>query len=142
MGSVTRTYDINLILQATEQYSKDIEGFYPKQWIQNPLNIALINSNQDVGLFENQYKLEKTVCGHYFFFSRGKEAIKAAQEFLEEVFTNTYIETIIGLTPLDHKGALWLNRKLGFKENGEISTAVGPCKFVLLTKEQWKDLNK
>lgn len=137
-----RTYDLDKILKAMEQYSEEIEGFYPKEWIQNPCNIALINTNDDVALFEHQANLKDTVCGHYFFFSRGKEAVKVAQEFLEELFTTTYVKTITGLTPVTHKGALWMNRKLGFKENGEVDTVIGPCRFVMLTKQQWKDSAK
>ena len=144
VGDLTvRTYDLKKVKQAVAQYSEEIEGFEPEEWLSNELNIALINKNDDVALFENQLGLENTVCGHYFFFSRGKEAVKAAKDFLKEIFSDDYyVETIIGLTPLDHKGALWLNRKLGFQEHGEVSTSVGPCRFVMLTKEQWKDSNK
>lgn len=135
-----RTYDIQKIVAATSQYSDEIEGFSPSEWVNNDLNIALINDNEDIALFEHQDGLVNTVCGHYFFWSRGKEAYTAAQEFLKEVFTSTYIETITGLTPVEHKGALWMNRKLGFTEHGNVQTVVGPCRFVLLTKEQWKEL--
>lgn len=137
-----RTYDVEKVKTAVSQYAAEIVGFDPEEWLANEKNIALINNNDDVALFENQADLFDTVCGHYFFFSRGKEAVKTAQEFLLEVFANTYIDTIIGLTPITHKGALWLNRKLGFQEHGEVSTSVGPCRFVMLTKEQWKDSNK
>lgn len=133
-----RTYDLDKIKQAVAQYSEDVEGFYPDEWIKNDLNIALVNDNNDIALFENQAGLSNTVCGHYFFFSRGKDAVKAATEFLKEVFTTTYVETITGLTPTNHKGALWMNRRLGFKEHGDVDTVAGPCRFVMLTKEQWK----
>ena len=136
-----RTFDLKSILKATGQYSETIEGFNPEEWIKNPLNIALKNEQGDIALFENQHGLSNTVCGHYFFFSRGKEAVKAAQDFLEEVFTTTYIEVITGLTPVDHKGALWMNRRLGFKDHGQVETVTGPCRFVFLSKEQWKDFN-
>lgn len=142
MGGVKRTKDVDKVTAATYQYAEAIEGFYPEEWLSNPLNIALINDNDDIALFEHQLGLTNTVCGHYFFFSRGKEAYKAGLEFLEEVFTNTYVETIIGLTPLDNKGALWMNRKLGFKEHGNVDTVIGPCRFVMLTKDQWKDLKQ
>lgn len=135
-----RTYDLVKIRNAVTQYAENIEGFHPDEWVANERNIALVNSNDDIALFEHQAGLKNTVCGHYFFFSRGKEAVKAAQQFLEEVFTTTYVETITGLTPTNHKGALWMNRRLGFKEHGDVSTSVGPCRFVILTKEQWKDL--
>ena len=138
-----RTFSVEKITKAVRQYAEEIEGFYPDEWVNNPLNIALINKNQDVALFENQINLPKTVCGHYFFFSRGRSAIEAAKEFLKEIFSEEYnVETIIGLTPEGHKAALWMNRQLGFKENGSVDTAIGPCKLVILTKNQWKDLTK
>lgn len=136
-----RTYDIGKVKAAVAQYAEEIIGFDPETWLQNEDNIALINDNDDVALFENQAGLSNTVCGHYFFFSRGKEAIKAGKEFLKEIFETTYVETITGLTPENHKGALWMNRKLGFQDHGQIDTEAGPCRFVFLSKEQWKDFN-
>lgn len=136
-----RTYNLNKILKATSQYRQEIEGFNPKEWLAYHGNIALINEGGDVALFEEQSCLApSTVCGHYFFFSRGRQAVKAAEAFLEEIFSEEYnVQTIMGLTPTNHKGALWMNRRLGFKEHGTIDTVVGPCKFVLMTKQQWKD---
>lgn len=138
-----RTYDIVKVKQATSQYAEEIEGFDPEEWLANEMNIALINKNDDIALFEHQVNLTNTVCGHYFFFSRGKEAVKAAKDFLKEIFSDDYyVETITGLTPVEHKGALWMNRKLGFKDHGQVDTIIGPCRFVMLTKEQWKDSTK
>ncbi len=137
-----RTYDVEKIKAAVAQYATDIVGFDPEEWVTNKKNVALINDNGDIALFETQSDLFNTVCGHYFFFSRGKDALKAAKEFLEEVFTTTYVEVITGLTPLDNKGALWMNRRLGFKEYGEVSTEVGPCRFVMMSKDQWKKATK
>ena len=138
-----RTFDLDKVLAATSQYAEEIEGFHPEDWQSNEKNIVLINDNEDVALFEHQAALTDTVCGHYFFFSRGKEAVKAAEEFLEEIFSDTYyVKTITGLTPETHKGALWMNRRLGFKEVGQVRTEVGPCRFVVLTKEQWKEAQR
>jgi hypothetical protein len=134
-----RTYDVDKINAATVQYSEEIEGFTPEEWLDNKMNIALINNNDDVALFEHQQALTDTVCGHYFFHSRGREAERAAKEFLEEIFTNYYVKTITGLTPETHKGALWMNQRLGFKEYGNVDTVVGPCRFVMLTKEHYED---
>jgi hypothetical protein len=137
-----RTYDLEKVKKATAQYAEEIVGFDCEEWLADPLNIALINENDDIALFENQVDLKNTVCGHYFFFSRGKYALKAAKDFLIELFSNDYpVEVITGLTPQNHKGALWMNRQLGFKEYGNVDTEVGPCRFVMLTKEQWKDNN-
>lgn len=134
-----RTKDSSVILKAVSGY--ETVGLDVENWLSNDLNIALTNEKEDVALFEHQDRLTNTVAGHYFFFSRGKEAVKAAQEFLQELFETTYLTTITGLTPLDNKGALWMNRRLGFKEYGQVDTEIGPCRFVVLTKEQWKDLN-
>jgi hypothetical protein len=136
---INRTYNLEKVVPATAQYAEEIEGFEPEEWLSNDLNVALINSNDDVALFEHQNDLFNTVCGHYFFFSRGKEALKASKDFLKEIFSDKYnIEIITGLTPVEHKGALWMNRQLGFKEHGEVTTAIGPCKFVMMTKSEWK----
>lgn len=133
-----RTYDVETVKAAVAQYAEHIVNFDPEEWLSNPKNIALTNDNYDVALFEDQADLFGTVCGHYFFFSRGKHAVKAAQEFLEELFTTTDVQMILGITPEDNKGALWMNRRLGFKESGELTTEVGPCRFVTMSKGQWK----
>ena len=93
-----RTYDVNKVKAATAQYAREIEGFHPEEWLANEKNIALINDKDDVALFEHQADLLNTVCGHYFFFSRGKEAVKAAEQFLEEVFETTYVQSLPALT--------------------------------------------
>ena len=137
-----RTYSLNKVLAATSQYEGgEFEGFNPEEWLQHPKNIALTNGNDDIALFEHQAEMaEGTVCGHYFFHSRGKQAVEAAKTFLEEIFSEEYdVENIMGLTPIEHKGALWMNKRLGFKEHGTVDTVEGPCMFVLLTKQQWKD---
>lgn len=137
-----RTYSLEKVLAATSQYyDGNLKGFNPEKWLQHSKNVALINENDDIALFEHQADMsEGTVCGHYFFHSRGKQAIKTARSFLEEIFSEEYdVESIIGLTPVEHKGALWMNKRLGFKEHGTIDTVEGPHMFVLLTKQQWKD---
>lgn len=134
-----RTYDIDKIVDAMSQYRETYVGFKAKEWITNGKNIALTNSNGDILLFEDQVNLPDTVCAHYFLYSRGKEAIKACQEFLEELFTTTQTKIIIGLTPTDHKAALWMNRRLGLKELDTVDTVEGPHKLVTLTKKEWEE---
>lgn len=130
-----RTYSVDDVLQAVQ---RDILGFYPEQWLADKNNVALINESKDVALFERQWYSGVTVCGHYFFHSRGKEARDAAKAFLKELFTGPYnVEQITGLTPVEHKGALWLTRQLGFTFHGDMMTDEGLHKFSLLTKEGW-----
>lgn len=136
---IIKTTDAAAVTTAVAQYADQILNLNVDEWLAGMGNIALTNDVGDVSMFERQWVLPKTVSGHYFFFSRGKEAKAVAKEMLREIFTGPYhVETITGLTPVEHKGALWLNKQLGFKEHGEIETQAGPHVFVLLTKAEWE----
>lgn len=134
-----RTFDHILIAKAISQYADEIVGFDPLTWTENQSNVALINDNEDIALFERLPLNPVAVFGHYFFWSRGKEAVKAAKHFLEEIFNGDYnVKVIIGLTPVDHKAALWMNRQLGFTETeGILPHETGDVKMVTLTKQEW-----
>lgn len=135
---IVRTYDTQTIAQAVADYSSQVSGFDPEAWVQDDQNIALVNDNGDVALFERQWRAPTTVAGHYFFKSRGKIAREVAKDFLWEIFLGPYqVEIIAGLTPVEHLGALWMNKQLGFKQHGEIETPSGKFKFVMLTKQEW-----
>lgn len=136
-----RTKDLELLLRTMAPYLPEIKGFYPEQWLNDDRNIALTNDKEDLGLF--QFDGDGLYTGHYFFNSRGKEAYKTGVAFLKEIFNDPYdVRVIRGITPHDKKGALWMNRKLGFKEYGDIDTCIGPCRLVLMTKPEWVELNK
>lgn len=135
-----RTFDSHLITKAVSQYAEQITGFEPDEWTQNTWNVALTNDNEDIALFERQELNPVAVFGHYFFWSRGKDAVKAAKEFLKEIFTDGYsVEVIMGLTPVEHKGALWLNKQLGFKPVEIVNSHVGDLQMVMLTKNEWEN---
>ena len=135
-----RTYSTETVLKATEQYSSEIKGFCPEEWLANRGNIALVSSDGDVALFERD--VPQVVTGHYFFFCRGRDAINLSREVLDEVFSGPYdIQIIRGLTPLDNKGALWMSRQVGFKSYGDIKTQAGLCRLFILTKQEWEQLN-
>lgn len=133
-----RTFDAGLVSKAVKKVIDDFDGAY---WLAQEENVALINEEGDVAIFERFYDNESSVFGHYFFISRGREAINAGKEFLKEIFTGTYnIETVMGLTPVEHKAALWMNRQLGFTETGEtLPHRLGDVKMVILTKNEWSD---
>lgn len=135
---ITRTSDEDVIRQAVGRYETlDLDL---REWAANPANVALVNEEGDVSLFERQWRQPNLVFGHYFFVSRGKEAFEVAQEMLKTVFTGPYDITIVaGLTPVEHKGALRMNKLLGFQEHGQVETPAGVCEFVMLTKEQWEN---
>lgn len=114
-----------------------IKGFFPDEWLNNPLNVALTDGEGNYSLFEREGL--GIVSGHYFMRARGKQAFLLAKEMLHEAFTGPYdIQVIRGLTPVHHRGALWMNKKLGFKDYGLIETTVEPYRLVILTKKEWE----
>lgn len=124
------------------QYQEEFTGLDLEDWMEAPWNVALINEKGDIAMFERQWSLANTVAGHYFFYSRGRAALDTARSMLKEIFTGPYqVETIIGLTPLEHKAALWMNRRLGFQPQGPIETDAGPCELVLLRKAEWENMD-
>lgn len=137
---VKRTHNLEYVKAATDPCKHELKGFHPDLWLTIPQNVALVNDNKDIGLFERVAEQPYAVYGHYFFHSRGREALNAAKDMLQEIFTGPYdVESIIGLTPLDKRGALWMNRQLGFSHEEDVETDAGPCRFVLLTKQEWED---
>lgn len=136
---VVQTTDLDDIRQATAEYPEGLVEFDPKWWLEQEGNIALINENKDVSLF--QRLIPSVVIGHYFYHSRGKDAVTAAKEMLKEIFTGPYqVEVVEGLSPLEKIGARWLSRKLGFKSYGVVETTSGPCEMVIMTKDEWRTL--
>ena len=134
---ITRAYDVEDLMETMEPYLHELEGFYPKEWLNNKENVCLTDGNGNFTLYERQ--LAPVVIGHYFLKARGREALNLCKRFLEEIFTGPYNVSIIhGVTPHDKRGALWMNKQLGFKSQGPINTIVGPCELVMLTKEEWE----
>lgn len=133
-----RTFDVEVVTKAAELYGKEILGFHPEEWLANEENIALTNEYGDCFLFERE--LPGVVTGHYFFFSRGRGAVNAAKDMLEELFTGPYdVKVVRGLSPLERLGARWLNRQLGATSYGVVNTIIGPCELVILTKQEWEN---
>ncbi len=104
-------------------------------WVADDRNIAL-EENEDYGVFE--YFLPGVYTGHYFFNSRGSKARARAIRMLDEVFQNYGVQLIRGLTPVHHRGALWMNRQLGFTSYGVVETIAGPHELFILPKEDFR----
>lgn len=132
---ITRSYDVSALTETMQPYLP-ILGFEPEDWLGNPLNVALTDGQGNYSLFERESR--GLVSGHYFMVARGKDALKLSKEMLHEIFTGPYdVEAIKGLTPLDHRGALWMNKQLGFKSYGVFETPPGLCELVILTKKEF-----
>lgn len=126
-------------LEKTMEPFLPLEGFYPMEWIQDERNIALTDGLGSFALFE--YSSPSTYYGHYFFNVHGREACHLAKECLREAFERQGVEVIIGLTPVDNKKALWMNRYLGFKYRDTVDTKEGPTQMFILTKKEWEQAN-
>lgn len=138
---ITRHYDPVELMETMGPYEHELKGFYPEEWLADRSNVCLTDGHGNYTLYERT--VSNAVTGHYFLVARGREALKLCREFLDEIFNGPYdVETIVGLTPLDKKGALWMNRQLGFKPDGIVDTIVGPVQMVSLTKEEWKQSNE
>lgn len=107
------------------------------EWIAYDNNIAYKGEGENYGVFEYEYPGVYT--GHYFFKdARGKTAFDLSKAILHKVFTDHGACLIRGLTPIDHKGALAMNRRLGFKPYGLVDTPAGTHEIYCL---QAKDFN-
>lgn len=129
-----RTWDAVKVAQAVKHFLKSEDKVDPIEWLSNPDNIVLINDKDDLALFEKGVRHIYT--GHYYFKSRGREAIKSGQEFLDEFFNSCYnINVLTGLVPLEHLGARWLTRKLGFTSHGVVQIDKYYELFIITKKE-------
>lgn len=138
---IKRSRDPEEVVEYTDLYPKAFESgeITLEEWLSEEGNIALVNDKGDAALFSQEEGFPFIKVGHYFFRARGRKAIESGKEFLGEIFSGEHgdIFAVVGATPLEHKGALWMNKKLGFKEHGVIHN---DQMLVGLTKEEWSDL--
>lgn len=138
---IKRHYEVSSLMETMGPYEKEIQGFYPEEWLADLDNICLTDGNGNFTLFEAT-NTKGVYYGHYFLKARGREALRLCEEFLATFFSQPDAVTIMGITPLYKKGALWMNRKLGFKPLCVTDTIVGPCQLVILSKKEWEAKNE
>lgn len=130
-----RTFDPKIVHKALFDILKKNPNFSTVDWAKDHNNIALINDNGDIALFE--WEARGCYSGHYSFKSRGRKAIDSGKAFLDEVFDPCYnVEVIRGLTPLENLGARWMSRQLGFTSYGPVKTDIGPHEIFILTRKE------
>lgn len=133
---IERIYDAQLVGIAAAHFLKSEDKVDPIDWVSNKDNIVLQNDRGDLALFEKGVRHIYT--GHYYFKSRGRAAITAATEFLDTIFNTCYnIEVLMGLTPVEHLGAKWLTRQLGFKSYGFETVGDQEFEVFILTKKEF-----
>lgn len=133
---IYQTSDPDVLDKAVGPYPEMLKGYVATEWLETKGNIALTDDAGNVGLLV--YNLPGIYCGHYFFSSRGKEAIKRVSEMISYAFTEQPVRMIIGVTPEDNLRARWMNRKMGFTSGGVIETLHGNCEVVSLTREEFE----
>jgi hypothetical protein len=130
---IQRTFDKDSLVVGISEY---LPWFDPETWISNPDNVCLINASKDICLFT--YEKQGVYSGHYFFKSRGRNAINTAKCMLKEIFLGGYtVEVLLGLTPTDKLGAKWLSRQLGFTSYGELEINSSIYELFILTKKEY-----
>lgn len=133
---MSRTWDATKIAPAIKHFLKSEDKVDPIEWLSNPDNIVLENSQGDLSLFERGIK--HVYSGHYYFKTRGKSAVKNGTEFLDELFNTCYnINVLTGLVPLEHLGARWMSRRLGFTSHGVIYHDNKNYELFILTKKEF-----
>lgn len=135
---VTRCFNPDTISEAAKLFGYQVAGFYPDQWVKDLNNIALVDENGNMALFEVENGT--LASGHYLFKHKGQAGINSGLAIIAELFTNPCynIKAIRGFTPEENRAAKLVSRKLGFKEVAVVDTVEGPCSLFVLTKEEWK----
>lgn len=135
-----RIWDAVKIDAAINTLLKDNEQVDAIDWLSDPVNIALENEQGDIALFEYGLPHKKIYSGHYIFKSRGKAAIQAARDFLDEIFNSCYnISIVMGLTPVEYRAAKWLTRRIGFTSYGIEEIRGKQYELFILTKKEFEN---
>lgn len=133
-----RTFDPAALESVRDLLPEKHYGFSPAEIASDCSNYILYNRDGDIALFEAI--TPGVVRGHYFFRNRGRKAIDAAQEFLDEIFKED-VSVITGLTPKDNRPAIWMNRQLGFRYMCDVDTIAGPMELYILSQRNKRRIN-
>ena len=136
--SIKRVHQGEGLLGSIEENDPDgyVTNFDAEDWLSDTRNIALV-IDQDIALFAEDFP--GCYEGHYFFKSRGRQAVKNALSFLNSAFMDYGAEVIKGLTPHMNRPAMWMSYRLGFKSYGTVDHHRGECEIFCLTKSEFKD---
>lgn len=133
---MARVFNQELLKKAIDDLTKGQVTLDIENWLENPHNIILINAKEDVAIFEDMGN--GLVNGHYYFKSRGKQAIEAGQNFLDEIFNECYnIQVIRGFVKITTLGARWISRRLGFTSHGVVKVGNNSYELFILTKKEF-----
>lgn len=133
-----RTWDAIKIGSAIKHFLKTEEQVDPIEWLSDHTNIVLENKHGDLALFEYGLPTRRIYSGHYFFKSRGRQAIESAKGFLDELFNSCYnISILMGMVPIERKDVKWMTRQLGFTSYGLEEARGKQYELFILTKKEF-----
>lgn len=131
-----RSYNWRAMERVVAKYKEAWVGFDPQELIENEENILVTDGNENYGLFE--YHDDGVYYGHYLFTARGPQnTFRIARDLLGFFFKSFPVQTVLGLTPVEHEGAIRLNKLLGFTFGEVVDTEAGPHHQVHIHKEDF-----
>lgn len=135
-----RIWDAVKIATAIKHFLGTEEQVDVIEWLSDPANIVLENDRGDLAIFEYGLPTRKVYSGHYYFKSRGRAAITAAREFLDELFNSCYnIGILMGMIPIERRDVKWLTRQLGFTSYGLEEARGNQYELFILTKKEFNN---
>lgn len=107
-------------------------------WIKDNRNVCYTDGEGNYGAFE--YNWPGVYTGHYFFGNaRGRQALSLCKRILSIFADERDWKVIRGLTPTDHKGALWMNRQIGLLHHNIVETTAGPQWVSTMTRQSFEE---
>lgn len=132
---IERSYNPKVLEEAVKLAPSDMnEGLNCEEWLQHPNNIMLVEGENVTLVVVNSpgvYTL------HWFYKSRGKEALEQAHRILKYLFEEGGMKVARGITRVDLKAARWACRKVGFKSYGILDWGDCECELFILTKDDF-----
>lgn len=135
-----RTWDAIKIGAAIKHFLQTEEQVDPIEWLSDPSNIVFENEVGDLAIFEYGLPTRKVYSGHYFFKSRGRQAIESGKQFIDELFNSCYnIGILMGMVPVERRDVKWMTRQLGFKSYGLELARGKQYELFILTKKEFNN---
>jgi hypothetical protein len=129
--TVKRSYNADALRAARGEY---VFAADDDAWVANTKNV-MYEKGPDVGLATYDYPGLYTV--HWFFKSKGKQALVSAAEMLNDLFTNYGAKAVRGVIHMDNKPSRFLAKYVGFEKISVEEFLDGPNELMLLYKDRF-----
>lgn len=132
---IVEVRDYDRLLKATEEHRDLCPIADLDKWISLPNNLMFVEGD-DVGLATFEYRGLYNV--HWYFKSRGREAIDVARRMLANLFENYGAQAVRGLVRDRLKASRWATRQVGLKSMGFIDNLDGSKdELFVVTKDEF-----